>query len=985
MGRFRLLCCTYSDLLFWLIAFVFLGLSPSPAGAQRVMLTVRTPAATSQAGTVPGSQPITLILRLTMSAEEQSKLDAVLAEQTTVGSPSFHHWLSPMEFGEQFGATDDQIAEVSAWVNSQGLNVDSVSASRMRITISGSAARVQSAFAVSLSMYEISGSLYIASSNQPSLPQSIAGMISGIEGLSQIPDASPLTIVSRTISSGTAANLAIGSYGLLAEAIDENASSIVPISTAACSTDFIASDYIAYEDLFRQANAQGMTILATSGCGARGTGSFPASLPEVTALTVDPSAAPFLAIAARPGWQSAPGLPADDSRHEADLTTTSLGSFTQAISTIVQQNGTRQGNINSVLYELAPTKGLYTRPDATAETPSGTWEPATGLGLVDLSILVKAYPRDTSVLGTITSTPVASSPSSPYGQPFTLSVTVAPSGTSATSQPSGTVSFMSGGVNIGSVALNNGTATLNVTSLSVGSYIITASYSGDANYAASTSPGSASVTVTIVNASLMATIAPTGQVPYGATATVTATVALPNSSGSPVGTVSAQVEGVTGALSTATLSPNPGGNSATANIVVAAPVPGSYTVQVACAGNQNFQCQTPVNITPFTTVKGYTLTSLVVSPAVPQAGLPTALTATISNAGNGTGTYTFTGTISFFDNGKLLSTAAVGTNQATATVTLFGNVVHAITATYSGDVDWNGSSSAAQSVTTSLLPSTIVVSSNVSSSSGAQAGLNVVLTATVSSAITASAGPSSTVTFWDTFNGKVVDLGSATLVANGAEQSIAVLSTTNLLAGTHDISAAYSGDSIYQSSTSAVLPVTLSDFTVTMVPTTLTVTQGQSGQVSMLVGAISGFTGSVTFGCTPSPSADMTCSFSPTIVNGAGSTTMTVTTFGSSASSSIEKIKSGAGTTTGLLCGIILCFLPDRRRVLPRLLLLLGAIGLTSIVGCAVGPVTAIASGGGSASDPGSPLGTQIVTVTAAGTTAAGTVRHTYQYQVTVQ
>ena len=67
------------------------------------------------------------------------------------------------------------------------------------------------------------------------------------------------------------------------------------------------SDYDAYHDLFRQANAQGITVLATSECGARGTGSFPASLAEVTALAISPETAPFTPIAPRPAWQSAPG------------------------------------------------------------------------------------------------------------------------------------------------------------------------------------------------------------------------------------------------------------------------------------------------------------------------------------------------------------------------------------------------------------------------------------------------------------------------------------------------------------------------------------------------------------------------------------------------------------------------------------------------------------------------------------------------------
>ncbi len=177
--------------------------------------------------------------------------------------------------------------------------------------------------------------------------------------------------------------------------------------------------------------------------------------------------------------------------------------------------------------------------------------------------------------------------------------------------------------------------------------------------------------VAIVNAGLAATLSPSISVPYGATATATATVTLPGSSASPSGDVYAQIQGVTGAFYTATLSPNPGGNSATANIVLSIPSPGSYTVEVRCQGNQNFQCQTPV-LLPIKTVKGYTNTNVTVNPAAPQAGEPIYITASVANAGNGTGTYTYGGSIGFYDSGKLIASAPVATNQSTASASLSG-------------------------------------------------------------------------------------------------------------------------------------------------------------------------------------------------------------------------------------------------------------------------------------------------------------------------
>ena len=72
-----------------------------------------------------------------------------------------------------------------------------------------------------------------------------------------------------------------------------------------------------------------------------------------------------------------------------------------------------------------------------------------------------------------------------FGQPVTLTATVKPS--SGTGTPTGTVSFYAGAKSLGSAPLSNTKATLKTTAITVGSQAITAVYSGDSNYAPSTS------------------------------------------------------------------------------------------------------------------------------------------------------------------------------------------------------------------------------------------------------------------------------------------------------------------------------------------------------------------------------------------------------------------------------------------------------------------------------------------------------------------
>ena len=1015
----------------FVLGLIFTLLFIDAARAQRVPIAARTlteiaPLALD-AGQLPTSQPLNLTLHLAPTEAQSADLKQLLLSQLNPTSPAFHQWLTPAQFAARFGIADPRLATLTAWLEAHGLTVTALSPSRTRLTVSGTVANAQAALATTMHQVQLSevsvqrseasvqrsGTLSFATTTRPTLPPDIAPLVAGISGLDDLPPTASITLspdptapahlraqaINLADPAASAATAAPDPLVSLATAIDSNTSPILTLTSNACSTDIPAADQAAYATLLQQANVQGITILTTDTCPADAAGSpgFPASLPEVTALTLSPSASAALTtgIVPRPTWQAAPGLPADTLRHAPDLTTTSTADFTSALTTILRQAGTRQGNINATLYALAPTPGLYTQTDTALSTtpavetdfPAGVWQPATGLGNIDLQKLIKVFPRGLN--GTTTSL-VSSIYAISYGNTFTLTSQVLPT-TYAATLPTGTITFTSSqqGV-LGTATVSNGTATLTAGVLPVGTYSLTATYTGDTVYSGSASTSNVTITVSIVNANLIAVISPTTQVPFGATATVTATVTLPGTSAAPSGSVSAQFQGVTGASYSATLSPNPGGNSATANITVSVPSPGTYTVSVTCAGNSNFQCQTPINL-PFTSIKGNTSTNISVTPAAPQAGQPISLTAVVSNSGNGIGAYTFGGSISFYDSGKLIGIAPVATNQATTSLALSGNRTHNLTATYTGDSNWSTSTSGAVAVTPTILPSTINLSTSVSNPLGALAGSNIVLTGTVSTSITYNSGPTGTVTFYDTFNGSFVQLGSpATLISNGPNAAIGLFNSTGLLPGTHNLYAVYSGDANYAPSTSVVVVLKLSDFSLTMTPSTLAVTQGKSVQATGTVAYSGDFSGTVSFGCTPPANSEATCNFSPASVTGGAVTTLTLSTTAPRVSRTGNQASHRWISATGITFATLLFFLLPRRRSPAALFLLLIAIGFTANLGCGTGlsnanTTTSSSATGTTPSDPGTPLGTQNYTITTSGTDGVNTVRHTFQYQVTVQ
>jgi hypothetical protein len=92
-----------------------------------------------------------------------------------------------------------------------------------------------------------------------------------------------------------------------------------------------------------------------------------------------------------------------------------------------------------------------------------------------------------------------------YGQPVTLSATVAPNGTPQNNPLTGSVTFLNGTTVLGTAALTNGVATLQVTNLPRGALQLTAKYSGDTNY----TPNAVTATVIVIAQTTIGAFDPT--------------------------------------------------------------------------------------------------------------------------------------------------------------------------------------------------------------------------------------------------------------------------------------------------------------------------------------------------------------------------------------------------------------------------------------------------------------------------------------------
>jgi hypothetical protein len=356
--------------------------------------------------------------------------------------------------------------------------------------------------------------------------------------------------------------------------------------------------------------------------------------------------------------------------------------------------------------------------------------------------------------------------------------------------PTGTVQFaVDGGTLGGPVPLSDGIATSpSDSTLPFGMHTITATYDGDTTFFSSISEPfreivNQAATRTILSSSVNPSVF--GQ-PVIFTANVIAAIAA---AGPPTGAVTFLDGGTpigAGFLDAA----------GQATFTTAALAVGPHTITAQYGGDLDL---TGSNSVPFTATvnQAATLTIIRASVNALALGQPVTFTATVLPILPAIGIPA--GTVTFFDGGTPIGTAAVdATGQASFLVSRLLVGTHTITATYSGNSNFLTSTSSgplALSVAAADTITTLVSSANAS-----VFGQPVTFTASV--AATGPGTPTGMITFKD---GTSI-LGTVPLNSSG----IARFSpTTPLAVGTHSITAVYNGDYSFLSSTSAVLTQTI--------------------------------------------------------------------------------------------------------------------------------------------------------------------------------
>jgi subtilase family serine protease len=125
-------------------------------------------------GRLPGSQRLKLAIGL--SPRDEQGLDAFIQELYDPASPSYHHYLSPEQFTQRFGPTEQDYTTLIELAKASGWTVTHQNSDRVVLDVEGSVADIEKALQVTMRTYQhpTEARTFFAPDVEPSVPLGIS-------------------------------------------------------------------------------------------------------------------------------------------------------------------------------------------------------------------------------------------------------------------------------------------------------------------------------------------------------------------------------------------------------------------------------------------------------------------------------------------------------------------------------------------------------------------------------------------------------------------------------------------------------------------------------------------------------------------------------------------------------------------------------------------------------------------------------------------
>ena len=160
------------------------------------------------------SETAPLTLTVVLNRSDPEGFAEYLKDVYDPASPTFRKFLTQAEIAGRFGPSQQAYDQVLAYLRSQNFTLSEGSANRMTLTVAGSRANAEEAFAVNIGNHELGGKSFFANQSNPSLPSAIAPHVFAIAGLSNLAKPQPSTQAVLAAFCGSVALLtSLVSYG----------------------------------------------------------------------------------------------------------------------------------------------------------------------------------------------------------------------------------------------------------------------------------------------------------------------------------------------------------------------------------------------------------------------------------------------------------------------------------------------------------------------------------------------------------------------------------------------------------------------------------------------------------------------------------------------------------------------------------------------------------------------------------------------------
>jgi kumamolisin len=131
--------------------------------------------------TAPATNITTSVI---LNVTDLQGLENFVAQTTTPGSPQFHRFLNVNQFVQRFAPSNWQIQQFVQYLESFGITVDKIYADNLDITVTGTAAQLNAAFATQLRDYTRNGQTFHRPAWKFVLPGQFASLVLSVPGLS---------------------------------------------------------------------------------------------------------------------------------------------------------------------------------------------------------------------------------------------------------------------------------------------------------------------------------------------------------------------------------------------------------------------------------------------------------------------------------------------------------------------------------------------------------------------------------------------------------------------------------------------------------------------------------------------------------------------------------------------------------------------------------------------------------------------------------